>query len=157
MLIEETPLNLTAEQVAKGSPQAAVSLQQVGATAERDRVSALTVAFADEPTFLQAAIADPQMTVELAKAKKYDELKPAHAKLVEENAKLKTEGVVGFAAGDKPEATGPIGNSDPEALEKEAVSLWNADAQLRAEFEGIYTAYLAGFKAEPHLYRKPKK
>ena len=157
VLIEETPLNLTAAQVQKGSPDATNQLQAAGADSENQRVLALVAEFAGDAPFLQAAIADKSMTVEKAKAKKYDETKATVQTLVAENTKLKTEGVVGFAAGDKPAAAGVADVSNPEALEAEAVALWNSDASLRAEFAGIYTSYLAGFKAEPHLYRKAKK
>lgn len=143
--------------MSRGSPEAAAQLQQAGAEVERERVSALTAEFSDDPTFLQAAIADPKVTVQAAMAAKYKQLKPALATAEADLKKAKEEGIVGFAAGDKRVPAAAIGNDNPEALEAEALAAWNADATLRAEFVGVgYATFLAGFKAEPHLYRKAK-
>ncbi len=154
--MQVTPIGMTSEQMKVSNPDAIAVLHAEATAANNERIAALAKSFGDDKDLLAKAILDPTMTVQTVKAERYDAQQAQLATLQTENAKLKTEGVVGFAAGDKPGATAPIGATDPEALEKEAVAFWNGNADVRQEFEGIYTAFLAGYKAEPHLYRKSK-
>lgn len=137
----------------QSNPDAVLVLQQQATQANNDRVAALVAEFGDDKTFLAAAIKDPNMTVEKAKAQQFDALKASSAKLKAENETLKKQNVVGFAPSDKPKAIGAVPANGAEAQEAAALDYWNNNEDIRVEFGGIYTDFLAGFKNCPEDYK----
>ena len=117
---------------------------------ERDRLSALNAAFANDPKFANECFT-AGLTVEQSKAKRHDDLV---AKLAEAEAKIaKASSQVPFASSDggtaaASTAAAPL-NAAGEPLsqiESEARKKWNSDKSIESEF-GEFKIFLAYEKA----------
>jgi len=146
---------MTSEQMKVSNPDAIAVIQTEATKANNERIAALATAFAGDAELLAKAISDPTMTVASVKAERFDALQAETAALKAENAKLKTEGVVGFAPSDKPAPVASQQNSD--AMAAEGLAIWNATESLREEFAGQQSAFIADFKRNPGDYRPKKK
>lgn len=126
---------------------------------ERERLSGLAEAFPDNADFVAECVKDGS-TVEQAKANRYDtvaeELKTANAEIDKLKKDASNGGKPDFIASDEDE-----GDDDPEensvdARDAAGTKLWNADAELREEFGGKKSTFLADYRRNPDDY-KPKK
>lgn len=152
MLVEETPLGLSAEQMTKSNPDAVAAFKAEGAAADRARLSALQSAFPEDAAFALQAFSAGQSVIE-AKAAKYDELAPQLKALREENAALKStveNGKVVYTY-DKQEGANQQG-ADAGDLNAKAEEIWAKNPKLQAEFGGQKSAFLADFKRHPETY-----
>lgn len=168
-LVEETPIGLSADQMQKSNPDAVASLQQSAAqaavTAERERIAALTETFASDPEFLKTCINDEHMTVEKAKAAKYDDVAAENQKLVSENARLKAadsqadsdaddDSNPPFVATDDDDNDAAAGDGEGgDKLAKEAARIWGASSSIRKAFGNDQAAFELGFGDNPDPYR----
>jgi len=151
VLKEVTPLGLSEEQMKKSNPEAVQKLQDdAAAKAKTESAAALAsmkAAFPDDLEFAIEAHA-AGMSVDQAKAKRYDDVAAKNKTLAEENAKLKAESEkipVQFASddGEGAQASG----APAEAWENEAAKLWDKNENgLQAEFAHTKTTFLAYYK-----------
>lgn len=159
-IVERTPAGLSAEQVLKGSPDAAKEISEKASTeaaaAERERLAGLAAAFPDNSDFVAECVEDGS-TVEQAKAKRYDtvaeELKTANAKVEELEKKQASGGKPNFIASDDDEDDGEEEDNSVDAREAAGTKLWNADAELREEFNGKKSTFLADYRRNPDDYK----
>lgn len=155
-LVEETPLGLSKEQMEKSNPGAVKELQENALRADRERLTALNAAFPEDPAFAMQSYTDG-LSVEAAKAKRYGVIAPKVAALEAENKDLKAKvdgNKVTLTLSDKNETS--LEGKTTDDVEAEALKIWEADADLRAEFGGEKSAFLAVFKRDPKGFR-PKK
>ena len=152
-LVEETPLGLSAEQMQKSNPSAVSELQAAAQKQDRQRLSDLRAAFKEDPDFAMEAF-EAGLSVDAAKAKRYDAIAPKVADLEKKVGELqaavdanKVNVTMSDTEGKKIEASG----GDP--LEAEANKLWDSNEKLRNEFGGEKKPFLAGFIKNPDLYR----
>ncbi len=159
VLVERTPANLSAEQIRKGSPDAVQSIEEdatKNATeSERERIAGLTKAFAGtDDEFLQKCI-ESGATVEDAKAERYDTVVAALGKANEEIADLKKKqsngGKPDFLASDEDGDTD--GDDSVDASEAAAMRIWNSSEDIREEFNGKKSTFLADYRRNPDDYK----
>lgn len=156
-LVEETPLGLSAEQMTKSNPDAVKSLQENAKAEDRKRLSALQEAFKEDPNFAMEAFT-AGLSVDAAKAKRYDAIAPRVADLEKQVSDLKAkveEGKVTITRSDKDGKTSLEGKSTDD-IEAEALKIWEGSEKLRAEFGGEKSAFLAAFKRDPDEFRPSK-
>lgn len=152
MLVEETPLGLSAEQMTKSNPDAVAAFKAEGAAADRARLSALQSAFPEDAAFALQAFGEGKTVIE-AKAARHDQIAPQLKALREENATLKAaveSGKVNYTYDDSEQAKqqgDKQGGTDAKADE-----LWAKNPKLQAEFGGEKSAFLADFKRHPESY-----
>jgi len=159
-IVERTPAGLSADQVLKGSPDAAKEISEKAGTeaaaAERERLSGLAAAFPDNADFVAECV-NNELTVEQAKAKRYDtvaeELKTANAKVEELEAKQASGGKPNFLASDEDEDDGDEEDNSVDAKDAAGTKLWNADAELREEFNGKKSTFLADYRRNADDYK----
>lgn len=159
-IVERTPAGLSADQVLKGSPDAAKEISEKAgeeaAAAERERLSGLAAAFPDNSDFVAECVEDGS-TVEQAKAKRYDtvaeELKTANAEIDKLKKAVSNGGKPSFVASDEDEDDSDDEDDSVEALEAAGTKLWNADAELREEFNGKKSTFLADYRRNPDDYK----
>lgn len=150
-LVEKTPLGLSEEQMKKSNPEAVQKLQDdAAAKAKTESAAALASMKAAFPDDLEFAIEahGAGMSVDQAKAKRYDDVAAKNKTLVEENAQLKAknEEIPVQFAGDDSEGTKASG-APTEAWENEAAKLWDKNENgLQAEFAHTKTTFLAFYK-----------
>lgn len=155
-LVETTPLGLSAEQMSKSNPDAVKQLQTAAQQADRQRLVELQAAFPNDAGFALQSYTDG-LSVEAAKAKRYDELAPKVSELEKKVGEMQQEidsNKVTVTVSDvdsKPNAKASQQGGD---LETEGLKLWESDANLRNNFGGEKTAFLADFKRHPDEYRK---
>lgn len=153
VLIEETPLGLSAEQMAKSNPQAVEQLKAEAAAqaveADRQRRAQLDAAFADDLAFAAKCFADGK-TVEQAKAERHDALVTEITALKTENADLKARVEAGKPSFVPSDAEGTHSAAESDAL-AEFEAGWAKDPELQKSISK--TAFLALAKREPQRAR----
>lgn len=139
------------------NPDAVKSLQEDAKAEDRKRLTALQEAFKEDPNFAMQAFTDG-LSVDAAKAKRYDAIAPKVADLEKQVTDLKAQ-----VEGNKVNVTikENTGSKDLTAkstdeVEAEALKIWEGDENLRAEFGGEKSPFLAAFKRDPKNFR-PKK
>ena len=153
-LVEETPLGLSAEQMQKSNPSAVSELQAKAKAEDRQRLSDLRAAFKEDPDFAMEAF-EAGLSIDAAKAKRYDAIAPKVADLQKQVNDLQAAVDANKVAVTMTSQDGKqVDASGGDPLEAEAAKLWDGDQNLRNEFGGEKTAFLAGFKKNPALYRK---
>lgn len=140
----------------KSNPSAVGELKAAAQKEDRERLTALQAAFKEDPTFAMEAFT-AGLSVEAAKAKRYDAIAPKVAELEKQNGELKTQveaGKVTITRKDQPETS--LEGKSTDEVEAEALKIWEADGDLRAEFGGEKSAFLAAFKHDPKEFRSKK-
>lgn len=166
-LVEKTILGMTEDQMKKSNPEAVQKLQDdAAAKARTESAQALANMKAAFPEDLEFAIEahGAGMTVDQAKAKRYDDVLAKNKTLAEENASLKKdedELQVKFAT-EADKTNGPSGKasfaemSDDE-LANQAASVWNKLSQAdKAEFGNVKSSFFAYFKKFPEEFETKK-
>ncbi len=153
VLVTETPLGLSREQMLQSNEAAVKSLQEEAVAADRKRLGDLQDAFPDDPAGALQAYQAGQSVTE-AKAAAYDKLAPLVKTQKEEIATLKQqveEGKVTFSRSDKEDGkTKPAG--DAGATDAAAEKIWANNPKLRAEFGDQKKAFLLDYKHNPGDY-----
>ena len=150
-LVEKTPLGLSEEQMKKSNPEAVQKLQdEAAAKAKSESDAALASMKAAFPDDLEYAIEahTKGMSVDQAKANRYDDVAAKFKTLSAENAKLKAdaEKIPVQFAGDDGEGAQASG-APAEAWENEAAKLWDKNENgLQAEFAHTKTTFMAYYK-----------
>lgn len=154
ILHEKTPLGLSAEQMKKSNPEAVKQMEEEAAAkakteAKTESAKALSEMKAAFPEDLEFAIEahSEGLSVEQAKAKRYDDVVEKNKTLETENADLKkqTEKIdVNFAeSADEGEG----GSKTAAEWENEAAKIWDKNENgLQAEFAHTKTTFLAYYK-----------
>lgn len=127
--------------------------KQAGIDAENERCKAIDAAFADDPTFAAECRATKGMTVNDAKAAKFDQVKAKNAELEKKNAELTEKAKaanppVEFAASD---SEGGQAADEGTVNEKDAksIEIWNKNEKLRVAYNGNKTAFQATYRNDP--------
>lgn len=155
-LVEETPLGLSAEQMAKSNPDAVTKLQEEAKAEDRRRLTELQAAFKEDPNFAMEAFT-AGLSVEAAKAKRYDAIAPKVTELEKQVSDLKAQVESGkVTITRKDEGATSLEGKSTDDVEAEALKIWEADGDLRAEFGGEKGAFLAAFKRDPKEFRSKK-
>jgi len=119
-------------------PEAAKPIDEVAA--QLQRAADLTAAFSDDPEFLQAAIFDPEMTVERAKLQRFDSVVDRLGqaeKRIDQLAKEGTTEQPEFLASD--DDAEPVDADDADAVDASVKSEWNKHPELKEEFPSFNT------------------
>lgn len=159
-IVERTPAGLSAEQVLKGSPDAAKEISEKASTkaaaAERERLAGLAAAFPDNSDFVAECVEDGS-TVEQAKAKRYDtvaeELKTANAEIDKLKKAASNGGKPEFVASDDDDDEIDPEDDSIDARDAAGTKLWNASEELREEFNGKKSTFLADYRRNPEDYK----
>lgn len=158
VLIEETPLGLSAEQMVKSNPKAVEELQAKAAAdalaADRKRRTDLDAAFADDLAYAAQAYA-AGLSVNEAKAQRHDTIAAELVAVRKERDELKTRVEAG-----KPHDV--ITDGNPEANDggenslAEFEAMWSApaNAAIRESFGGNKKKFLTLAKHEPDTVRQ---
>ncbi|QDT84584.1 hypothetical protein [Gimesia chilikensis] len=162
VLKEITPLGMTAEQMKKSNPEAVKQMEEAAAAKAKAEAKAESDKALDEmkaafPEDLDFAIESHKagLSVNDAKAKRYDEVAAKVKTLETENADLKknsekldvTFGVDNDESGEAGAKTGD------DEWQNEAAKIWNKDDKLQSEFSGNKTAFFAYYKKRPHEFK----
>lgn len=162
VLVEKTPMGMSAEQMKKSNPDAVKQMEDAAAAKAKEEAKAESAKALDEmkaafPEDLDFAIESHKagLSVNDAKAKRYDEVAAKVKTLETENADLKknsekldvTFGVDNDESGEAGAKTGD------DEWQNEAAKIWNKDDKLQSEFSGNKTAFFAYYKKRPHEFK----
>ncbi|QDV50847.1 hypothetical protein [Gimesia fumaroli] len=162
-LVERTPVGLSAEQMKKSNPEAVQRMQEEAASkAKKESAKALSemkAAFSDDLEFAIAAHSEG-LSVEQAKAKRYDAVIKENQNLKAENANFKQDSEdleIKFAPAGEKTSSAPDEELSAEAIENAAADAWNKLSQAeKAEFGNVKTAFFAYYKMNPDEFKQNK-
>lgn len=130
--------------LAANHPELITALQGEGAVAERDRILAIqALGMAGHEALVAEMVADGKTTGPEAAVRILQAEKAAN--------KSRADNLAADAPAPAPFAGVPEGEGEPAAdapIQERAKSAWDKSAELRAEFGGNYTSYLAYRQAE---------
>lgn len=163
VLVEKTPMGMSAEQMKKSNPEAVQQMEQAAADKAKEEAKAESAKALDEmkaafPADLEYAIESHKagLSVNDAKAKRYDEVAAENQTLKTANADLQKkleEGNVEFA-GESAEGQEAGATSDDKELENAAAKIWDKNANnLQKEFGNNKTAFFAYYKKRPDEFK----
>ncbi|QDT95546.1 hypothetical protein [Gimesia aquarii] len=166
-LVEKTPLGLSEQQMKKSNPEAVQKIQSEAAEkakseakAESDKaLSEMESAFPDDLEFAIQAHKEG-LSVEQAKAKRYDDVVKENQTLKEENATLKKDDEelkVNFAPANEPNDSKTNESKSESEIDNDAASVWNnMSVDEKAEFGNIKTSFFTYYKKHPEEFSQKK-
>lgn len=128
--------------------------KQAGIVAENERIAAIDAAFKDDPEYAAQCRATKGMTVEQAKAAKFDTLKAANAELTKKNEELtkaaaEKDPSVEFASSDSEGGSASVAEGTVNEKDAKSVEIWNKNEKLRTAFNGNKGAFQACYRNDP--------
>lgn len=155
----EVPCNVSVDQLRIGSPEAVASIEAQAADKaradERQRLAGLNAAFGDAPEFVAECVSKG-LSVEAAKAARFDVVSQQLAEVRTENEKLVNENKDLRARIEKTkvvfveEPSGEQSDGNEASIESRIDAAWNANGgNCQVRFNGIKTAFAALMKASP--------
>ena len=162
VLKEITPLGMSAEQMKKSNPEAVKQMEEAAAAKAKAEAKAESDKALDEmkaafPEDLDFAIESHKagLSVNDAKAKRYDDVSAKVKTLETENADLKkkTENLNVTFGSDNDESGEAGAKTGDDEWQNEAAKIWNKDDKLQSEFRGNKTAFFAYYKKRPHEFK----